>query len=92
MTPNTPYISTSDHEYDRHRQAGLSETEKSILSLLKEQPEPGVTDKNLAQLARELHCNCSDLRSSIRRLISIGLLQQNKALHYKLTRAGKRLE
>lgn len=92
MKPNTPYISTSDHEYDRHRQAGLSETEKNILHLLKTHPEPCVADKNLAQLARELHCDCSALRSSIRHLISIGLLQQTEALHYKLTRAGKRLE
>ncbi len=92
MNKNAPYISTSDGEYDRNRQGSLSKQEKAILNLLTEQSEPSIADKNLAQLARELHCNCGELRSSIRHLIDIGLLQQNENAHYKLTRAGKRLK
>ena len=92
MNKNAPYISTSDDEYDRHRQESLSKQEKSILHLLTEQSEPSVEDKNLVQLARELHCSCNELRCSIRHLIDIGLLQQSESAHYKLTRAGKRLK
>lgn len=90
MNKNTPYLSTSDTEYDRHLSMGLSDQEKSILQLLKQTEKLSNTRTNLARLARELHCSYGEVRSSLHKLQANGLIQRDEELHYKLTRAGKR--
>lgn len=90
MNKNTPYLSTSDTEYDRHLSMGLSEQEKSILQLLKQTEKLNNERTNLARLARELRCSYGAVRSSLHKLEADGLIQRDEEQHYKLTRAGKR--
>lgn len=94
MKGNTPYQSSSDKEYDREREESLTEQEIAVVRALKAHTGECIINKNPAQLRRELRCTAGELRSSLHRLEKKGLVKvvgEGSTHHYKLTRAGERL-
>lgn len=93
MNKNHPYQSTTDNNYSAHLAQALTELQKSLLHALKNAEEGCIIDKNLAQLAREMHRSSTELRGDIHTLLSSGLIKaegsSENACYYKLSRAGE---
>lgn len=93
MNKNHPYQSTSDNNYSAHLAQALTELQKRLLIALKRAEGGCIVDKNLAQLAREMHRSAAELRQDIYSLLSSGLITAERsnesARYYKLSRAGE---
>ena len=93
MNKRHPYHSTTDNNYSAYLAQALTEVQKSLLVALKHAEGSCIVDKNLAQLAREMHRSTAELRRDIHSLLNSGLItaegSNESARYYKLSRAGE---